>query len=167
MVVLGKLSGEDFIESCKRLVGRPVLHLAASHINDEELREQLHSMYDKSGFLQCEFNEIDFKLNITLSIVPKNYKTKIDIPHEDYIKDVVDKYKFITNIAATFWETFCMENNEICTKLRQLSDVNFDKLHLTDDFTLYFDENHEQRIGIFCYYVDKNNQPFIKRNLIC
>jgi hypothetical protein len=119
-----------------------------------------------SGYLQCSFDEIPHLLNISLSIVDKDYKTNIDIPSESYADDLFDKYNFLKGIAIAYWRQFCGANAELLEDIRAYRpDVDFGELVIdkSNPTTLYLDPNSEKRIGIFCYYVGPDGRPLYKK----
>jgi len=122
--------------------------------------------YPYSGFLQIFFKEIPYRLNISLSLTPRDYKTAIDIPHDSYAKEMFDKYDFLRNTATAYWQQFSEENSQLLGQIcNYRSDVDFTSLVTDADniTTMYFDPDAAKRIGILCYYVDENGKPFYRK----
>ncbi len=173
----------SFISMGKQLTSKPVLSMLISVIEEPRAdpawgssentaaREQLVSKirgrmeYNYAGYLQCEFDDIPHKLNISLSLVDKGYKTEIDIPDMRYANDLYRKYIFIKDTAIAFWKQFCEEHPAL---YKEISDhckgVDFTSLVIDagNPTTMYFDPGSAKRVGIFCYYVDAYNRPFYK-----
>lgn len=170
----GKFSSEEiasFVTLGKRLAGKAVLSmvidLARAHGASKQLTKRLTKAipFDCSGFIQCSFTEIPYKLNVSLSIVDKDYRTSIDIPHADYVNDLYTKYNFLKDIAQAYWSQFAEENAGLYKELVVLcADVDFSKLHSEESnpTTMYFDASSAKRIGIFCYYVNEAGAPLRK-----
>jgi hypothetical protein len=121
--------------------------------------------YDYSGFVTCSFKEIPYILNITLSLVNRDYKTDIDIPHESYAKDLFEQYNFLKNIACAYWRQFSEENPTLIERIaKHRPDVDFNSLVVDQNSptTLYFDANCPRRIGLFCYYTHEG-RTFYKK----
>lgn len=136
-------------EECDRLVKKITLRMP----------------YNYSGFVQCGFKEFPHLLNITLSIVDKDYKTEIDIPHENYARDLFEKYDFLKNTARAYWKSFQEENSELFDRIcKYRSDIDFSDLVIDEKnpTSLYFDPNSLYRCGIFCYYT-LNGKPLYKQ----
>jgi hypothetical protein len=163
----------------KQLCGKAVITAAARVVEEgaargfnkaigERIARALKAVipYNYSGFVSCGFKEIDYTLNITLSIVERDYKTDIDIPSADYARDLFQKYDFLKSTAIAYWRQFAEEHPELYKKLcAYRSDVDFGNLTVdpNNPTTMYFDPESEYRIGIFCYYVDKAGRPLYKR----
>ena len=122
--------------------------------------------YEYSGYMQCEFDEIDFKLNISLTIADRVYQADISIPDARYAKDLYDKYNFLKRIAVAFWAQFVEENNALFKRIcAYRKDVNFAELVVDQKSptTLYFDPDSKKRVGILPYYVDAQGRPLLKK----
>lgn len=122
--------------------------------------------YNYVGFVQCSFVEINFLLNVSLSLVERKYVTDIDIPSGDYAEDLFQKYNFLKNIASAYWRQFCEENKDLFKKICDYrSDIDFSALVVdpNNPTTMYFDPDCAYRVGIFCYYVDRDGRPFYKK----
>lgn len=122
--------------------------------------------YDYSGFVQCAFNETPLLLNISLSLVARDYRTDVNVPHESYANDLFGKYDFLKNIAAAYWKQFNEEQPELMKRVADYRpDIDFSNLIVDENnpTTLFFDPECKMRLGIFCYYVDQHGRPFYKR----
>lgn len=159
----------NFITMGKQLAGKTVLTALIKLLGDNNpLAKKIKKRipYDYSGYVQCVFKEIQYVLCISLSVVPRAYKTDIDIPSADYAQDLFTKYDFLKNTAVAFWRQFVEENPRLYTKLVEaLPGVNLSTLTIDSESptTMYFDPESAQRIGIFCYYVDSEGRPLYKR----
>lgn len=178
----GKFTAEEIesiITMTNRLAEKPVLYALIKVLEDSpsrgfsqeeasELIDQIRNLlkYNYCGFVQCTFNEIAHKLNISLSIVPQDYICQIDVPHEDYAKDVYDKYNVVKSAALTYWKQFTEDNSELISQLKKYRpDLEFDLvIDNSNPTTLYFDPKCPFRIGIFPYYVDQYNRPLKKKS---
>jgi hypothetical protein len=162
---------DSFINAAKRLASKSVLTSVISIIenaggNAHELIEDIKKhMLDYAGYVQCTFKEITWKLNISLSIVEKGYRTSIDIPNESYAQDLFDQYNVLKRIAVAYWQQFLEDNAGLYKRIcDQCPGTDFSRLIIDPDnpTTMYFDPNSSKRIGIFCYYMDENGRPFYK-----
>ncbi len=165
---------QSFITVGKQLASKTVLSMLISVINegpDEGRSAQLAAEvasrmpFKYSGYLQCEFDEISHKLNISLSLVDRDYRTDIDIPDARYAGDLYKKYNFLKDTAAAFWRQFVEEQPELVRRIGEYrTGVDFAALVVdpANPTVMYFDAASAKRVGIFCYYVDSNNQPFYK-----
>jgi len=117
------------------------------------------------GYLQCEFEEIKHRLNVSLTMVEKNYVASIDVPSDKYAQDLYAKYQLLKIIATAYWGQFYKDNTELLAEVAQYRpEVDFSTLHCDTESptTLYFDPNSKFRVGIFPYYVDKNGKLLYK-----
>jgi hypothetical protein len=125
--------------------------------------------YKEAGYTCIELNLPDLKLNlnISLSLVDVGYKTEIDVPpNKEFINDLCKQYVFTKQTACAYWKQFCQEQPEIIQRLREYRpDVDFSELVIdpTNDTTMYFDPECKKRVGIFCYYTDRQGKPFYKK----
>jgi hypothetical protein len=170
---------DDFINMGKKIAAKSVLYALMEIIKEgpakgfnqkesDELVEELVSAvpYNSSAFITMEFEEINFKLNVCLSLVEKTYKSEIDLPSYDYVNDLFEKYDFLKNTAIAYWHTFMENNNNLMARIESYRpDVDFSKLNVDPltKTTLYWDPECAKRIGIFNYYVDPRGNPFYKK----
>lgn len=169
---------DDFIKMGKTLASKPVL-TALIHLVEEgpargydadtarELAAEIKSImpYNYCGFVQCAFKEFPIKINVSLSIVGRDYKTDIMIP-PGYEHDLLTKYNFIKGVAVAYWKQFCEEHPDLLKNIAEYrSDVDFSQLTVDKEnpTVIYFDPECAKRIGIFCYYVDQHDRPYIKK----
>lgn len=172
---------DQFIMMGKRLASKSVLTAimnvvkegATKHNLDAKESAKICSLVTKmmpcqdSGFTQCIFAEIDHKLNICLSIVPKDYKCDVSIPDIKYAKDLFEQYNFLKGIAVAYWKQFSEDYNALFRRIcNYRADLNLSDLIIDAEnpTTMYFDPESEKRIGIFCYFVDATGKPFHKRS---
>jgi hypothetical protein len=110
-----------------------------------------------------EFTEIPDKLNLILSIVPRNYVADIQFPHERYKPDIVNQYEFIKHAAYVYWIEFSRRNPRLISKIAKFApDVDFSELKVDPQSltTMYFSPLSTTRLGIFGFYTDKNGKKF-------
>ena len=169
----------DFINSGKKLASKAVLSAlicvikegSAKNLSADEatrLTKKIEKLmpYNYSGFVQCAFKETSYLLNICLSLVDKDYKTDIDIPHASYARDLFQQYDFLKNIAVAYWKQFCEEQPELLKRIADYRrDVDFSQLIIdpNNPTTMYFDPECARRVGLFAYYVDQQGRPFYKK----
>lgn len=164
-----------FINLGNVLASKSVLHALCHVLHDGRDKKVGHELvkkvtelmpYDYSGHSSISFHEIPYKLNIFLSLVDRNYRTDIDIPSEDYSKDLYEQYNFLKKVAVAYWKQFSEENPDL---LKEISihrpDLDFTSLIIdaNNPTTMYFDPECSKRIGIFCCYVDEKGVPFYKK----
>ncbi len=109
-----------------------------------------------------------YALCISLSLCLPNYKPNIEVPGENFAKEVYRNYELVRRLAKTYWQG--MLNMPEISQL--VSDINdaisgapireliVDPNNIT---TLYFRSDSKQRIGIFCWWEDKQGRPMMKR----
>lgn len=168
---------DQFINIGKKMAGKAVLHAIIAVLEEgpargrgdcarivKKVRDRIPFNY--CGFLQCSFAEIPHLLNVSLSIVDRAYKTDIDIPHAGYATDLFAKYDYLKQIAIAYWRQFAEEHADVYKQICEYrADIDFTNLVIdpANPTTMYFDPACARRVGIFCYYVDANGQPFYKR----
>lgn len=170
---------DDFINLGKRFAAKPVLTALIEVVKEgiakgcgvaeaNRLEKKILSKmpYKDCGSIQMEFEETPHKLNICLSIVPKDYRAAIDIPDEKYGPEILTKFNFLKQIAMAFYQQFKEENAELYNRIVVYRhDVDFAALVNDPDSltTLFIDPDCAKRIGIFPYYLNgSTNQPFYK-----
>jgi hypothetical protein len=122
--------------------------------------------YDYSGFLQCEFAEIEFKLNISLTLAERGYQAEISVPDAKYAGDLYKQYNFLKSVAVAYWQQFVEDYNALYKRVCQYrNDVNFSELVVdqASPTTLYFDPNSKMRVGLLPYYTDASGRPLRKK----
>lgn len=124
--------------------------------------------YKDAGYTQIEMNGYDMKLNISLSICDIGYRTEIDVPDDkEFIKELCQQYVFIKKCACAYWKQFCQEHPEIFERICDYrSDIDFSDFIVDpqNETVMYLDPACKKRVGIFCYYTDKNNRPYVKKS---
>lgn len=170
---------ENFIKMGKVLASKSILSMLICLIKEgpakgldeaesKKLTKKIEQLmpYNYSGYVSLSFKEIPYILNVCLSLVDKDYVTDIDIPHESYAKDLYGKYDFLKQIARAFWRQFAQERPELIKRIAEYrTDIDFSDL-VTDPVNttvMYFDQDTNKRVGIFCYYVDEQGRPFYKK----
>jgi uncharacterized protein (UPF0335 family) len=121
--------------------------------------------YNYCGFTQVAFREIPHLLNISLSLVPRDYKTEIDVL-PGYEKDLFSQYNFLKQTAIAYWAQFREDHAKLYKMICEYrSDVDFSALVIDPNnvTTMYIDPLCAKRVGVFCYYVDKDGNPFYKK----
>jgi hypothetical protein len=122
--------------------------------------------YNYSGFMELEMAETEYKLCISLSVTPRDYKVAVDVPSENYATDLYARYNFLKVVAIAYWKQFCEDHTTFIELVKQFKpDIDFSTLRIDPDnpTTLYFDPDCPVRVGIFCYYKDKNGKLFHKK----
>ena len=135
-----------------------------------------------AGAMSCTFEEIEFKLNITLAVVPANYKTEISIPNEGYAADLLTRYKMIKDLAIAYFSQFAKEEPTLFAEISAIIPqivLRVDELNPT---TLYFTSGGDElavalgapgglanphfadRVGIWCFYTDDKNTAYVKKS---
>lgn len=177
---------DDFMNMGRKLASKPVLSALKEVIMaktpngddpvDTEEAKKICAKIDKlMPYNYCGYVSIGFKpsefmgtLNISLSIVPRDYKTEIDIPSTDYAKDLFEQYDFLRKTAVAFWHTWMEENPDLLRRIADYRpDVDFSKLQVDPEShysTLFWDAATSKRVGIFCYYVDAHGRPYYKKS---
>jgi hypothetical protein len=165
----------NFITMGKKLAAKPVLAMLISIIEEgEKSAEQKRLVelvrgcipYDYCGFVQCEFAEIDWKLNICLSLVEKDYRADISIPDAKYVNDLYKQYNFLKGIAVAYWSQFIEEHNGLFRRIcNYRADLNLAELRVDakSPTSIYLDPGSRMRVGLLPYYVDAAGKPMRKR----
>jgi hypothetical protein len=116
--------------------------------------------YDYCGYLQLGFNETQYLLNISLSLVSKDYVASIDVPNEQYAAELYKQYDLIKVIAIAYWRQFVADHAELIDKIRAiLPEIGELTVDPNSPTTMYFDYNSSKRVGIFAYYVTADGSP--------
>lgn len=173
----------DFLNMAARLASKSILN-ALIEVISEHIEKGFDSVegdrligrirelmpYKEAGYTRIELDLPGMnigELHISLSLVPLGYRTEIDVPpNDEFIKDLCKQYVFIKQTACAYWKQFCEENQEIAKRVREYcNDIDFSELVIdpANNTTLYWDPACKKRIGIFCYYVDKQGKPFVKK----
>jgi hypothetical protein len=171
---------DNFITMGKQLASKPVLSSLICLIKEgvaqgkpqkecDRLCKKVEAImpYNYCGYTQCIFKEIPMPLNISLSLVDKGYKTDIDIPHQDYAKDLFSQYDFLKQTAIAYWRQFVEEHASLFKRICDyrndidLADLVADPENPT---VLIWDAEQKKRVGLFAYYLDpKTGKPYYKR----
>lgn len=178
----GKYTPEELdgiIKMGKKMASKAVLSMLISVIEEGPARgldsgecKKLTTLirermpFDYCGFLQCEFAEIDYKLNISLTLAERGYCAEISVPDAKYANDLYRQYNFLKSIAAAYWQQFTEDYKALYKRICEYrSDVNFSELVVDKDSptTLYFDPGSKMRVGIFPYYVNAQGKPLRKK----
>lgn len=117
-----------------------------------------------SKTIRCDMIEIEAVLNITMSVVDFNYETKIDIPSADYAQDLIKTYKILKDCSLAYLGLFKRIEKQLYDDLvNYLGPIEFisDPVKST---VLYTDVNSKHRLGVFCFYTDKNGKFYYKNN---
>lgn len=140
-------------------------------LSDEECKTLVRLVkqrmtYDYCGFLQCDFDETEYKLNISLTLAEKDYVADISVPDVKYAKDLYDKYNFLKSIAIAYWTQFTEDHNALFKRIcAYRADINFAELVVDpkSPTTLYFDQDSKKRVGILPYWVDAQGRALRKK----
>lgn len=171
---------DSFINMEKRLTSKPVLYALMEVIKEgsskgfnkkkseslcQNVLEKLQ--YNECGYISLTFKETSYILGVSLTLVEKNYRTDVNIPSEDYVKDLYEKYDLLKQCAAAFWGKFCIENPELLKDIAEYrKDVDFSSLKVDAEnpTTMYFDPESKMRVGIGCFYIGPDNQVYYKKS---
>lgn len=122
--------------------------------------------YDYCGFVQCEFEETDYKLNISLTLTERGYKAEISVPDVKYAQDLYRQYNFLKGVAVAYWQQFVEDYNALYKRIcAYRKDVDFSVLTIdaASPTTMFFDPNSKMRVGVFPYYTDAKGRPLRKK----
>lgn len=122
--------------------------------------------YNHVAPMQHTFTETPYRLHISLSIVPKDYKSEIDIPDEKYGPMIIEDCKFLKSTAIAYWRQFAEDNKDLYEKIcKYRPDIDFTNLVIDpkNPTTMYFDPECKFRVGIFFYYTDPNGNAIKKK----
>jgi hypothetical protein len=145
----------------------PSLSLSTSECNKLVKKIKTKMPYNYAGYVQQKFKETPHVLHISLSIVERDYVASIDVPTDEYEKEIYNKYGFLKETAKAYWKQFVEENPELYQRiLNYRADVDFTELVVDaqSPTTMYLDPKCSKRIGIFPYYINADTgQPFYKK----
>jgi hypothetical protein len=122
--------------------------------------------FENCGFTQCEFNEIKYKLNISLVLVDAGYRTDIAIPDASYARELIKQYGFLKEVAHAFWNQYIQTHKTLYERISKFcGGMCLDRLIVpaNNPTVMYFDECNRRNIGIFAYYVDEQGNPLRKK----
>lgn len=130
------------------------------------------TLFPVPGYTSVEMEETKWSLNISLVLVPADYKTVIDVPSHDYINDIFARYDFSKQVAKAYWSTFHEKNGDLIKRIEKhcgrelgpLEEVVPDGAEAGT--TLCWFTEVPYRVGVFCYYVDENGRPMIKKSSV-
>lgn len=167
---------ENFVKLGKKVAAKPVLSLIISTLKEHMSEMQLRPLekkirktmpYNYCIPAQLTFAELPgYRLNIQLSIVPRNYKTDISIPDVKYVPELLHQYDFLRKTAVAYWVEWARMYPGLYQKIiTVLKDIDLSEPHVDDanPTTIYFCPEAKSRIGIFCYYTDEAGRPMIKK----
>lgn len=162
----------EFIEMCKKLASKSIIcylkTLLEARSAPQKLIRKLEACmtYNYCGYLTVEFEETPVKLNISLSLVPRDYRTEIDIPSADYANDLIKQYNMLKAMALAYWVQFQTDHPALYAKLQTvLSDLDISAFRMdqSNPTTIYLDPMSEKRVGIFCYYTNPDGRPIMPK----
>lgn len=166
---------DDFIHMAKKITCKAVLtHVCeilktVEHTDAPRLIARLEKLMPvAAGCIIVDLAQIEMKLNISLSICPRDYVASIPVPDDPGFKqDLYSQYDAVKKLAVQYWRQFSEDEADLVTQIAAACpNVNFDELVIgsgTANTTLYFDETCPKRCGIFPYYTDLSGRPFVKR----
>lgn len=164
---------KQMVDLGKKMASKPVLNALIVLVNSvnspksAKLAKKIKKTisYNYSGFIQAEFDDLEFKLNICLSLVDRDYTANIDVPSLEYAKDLYEKYNYLKHIAIAYWVQYTEDNKKLYAEICAHLNTNAVLLQVdeTNPTTLFFDPDCAKRVGIFPYYVDANNKPYYKK----
>ena len=166
----------EFINMARTLTAKAVFSALVAVVKatpESQARDSIIKQLEKLmpstiGYVQCEFDDFEFKLNITLCLVPRTYITRIGIPSEQYKNDLYAKYNMLKKLAIAYWRQVVKDYPTLVDSIAALRpDVNFENLviDVENPSTMYFDSMCSHRIGIFCYYVDQNGKAYYHKDV--
>jgi len=166
---------DDFINMGTKLTSKAVLSAAlevlrtSTHADAPRLIERFTRLIPQAaGVIIVDLNGLDMKLNIALSICPRDYIADIMVPDDpSFKKDLYSQYDLLKNLAMAYWKQFTEDNAGLITQMKECCPTaNFDELTVgigDANTTLFFDDACEKRAGVFPYYTDKNGLPYVKK----
>lgn len=118
----------------------------------------------KYGHLSMDFEGIEYKFGVCLSMVDRGFTPQIDVPAA-YVADVLEQFKSLKKTAQAYWNTFRVNNSKLIKKIDQFrSDVDFSVI--TNDIeapmTMYFDPNCSKRVVVCPYYLNDKGEILSK-----
>ena len=165
----------SFIGAGKTLASKAVLSMLIALVNEgpsrgcgpstrlaKKIKQRMPCSY--SGYASIKFDETPHVLNVSLSLVDKDYRTQIEVPSDKYARDLFAQYNFLKGVAVAYYKQFSEEQPALMAKIAAyLPDVDFSELRIdsANPTTMYIDPFASKRVGIFCYYT-LNGQPLYK-----
>lgn len=136
--------------------------------NDEKLKTMLEEIrkYDKVGFQLSTFKDLDDQVVFQLHMVKKDYTYNIYAPTK-YTGTIYQGIGIMINYLQMYHIIMCQTNPIVINYMRALRpDIDFSKLHYEEDkkSTFYFDPELEERIGVICVWLDKENKIIFDQN---
>lgn len=156
-----------FIEFGTAFAGKAVLTAALRAAGaDRQLNSRLERLMptERPACITCSLHETEYKLQIFLSLAPREYRTVVDVPSEEYARDLYMKYHIAKDFAVTYWKHILLENPDIAKALTAARpDLDWElRVDPDSKTTLYFDSACEWRVGLFCVWVDADGRPVMK-----
>ena len=130
--------------------------------NDPNLKTMLGNFekYNKIGFMAGSIPECEDMPIFQLALVPKDYSINIYSP-DQYTETIYKSLAYMLRCATFYHVSILQSNPRLINYMRKIRpDVDFSKLQMNekDRSSLFFDPQCEQRIGVFCLWVDKDNK---------
>ncbi len=154
---------DDMINLGERLANKAVLTLLARTIEatvgkkktKSRLLSDISLLTNKdSGYVSIPIEEDNVLLCISLTMVPRDFKSNAQVPDESFARDLLDKYKFLKNASAAYWRQFCEQHNAIYERVKVFcKDIDMTTLTVCTEYpmTMYFDELLPTRVGVYCF----------------
>lgn len=113
--------------------------------------------YATYGFDDAEGNP--HMIHQQLSIVPKDYEICITI-EGNYMQTIISYLDKFADIAKQFYLETVRRDGILGDLATLCDDIDVSNLKINKyNRTLYLDEDYHNRIGILCFYVDKDGKP--------
>ena len=118
---------------------------------------------DRPACIACSPDEIPYTLQIYLSLVPRGYQTQVDVPSDEYARDLYVKYNIAKDFAVTYWQHVLRNHPDLLVALNAVRPIDWTlTVDTTNPTTLYFDADTPMRAGIFCIWVDAAGKPMMR-----
>ena len=144
-----------------------VLSTQVTTCNDANIKKLIQdelNKIDKSsfiGFIELEFKDAkEMKLRMQLSLVPKDYIVDIPIP-PGTAGVVTSNINRLLELVNAYYQSIKTYHNTLYNTMRSSIEQDISGFYLDKDGgTVGLDLETDKRIGVLCYYVDKEGRPF-------
>lgn len=119
---------------------------------------------DHTGSQEINFKARDgteYRVRYMPAVVPKNHEILLHIPPTDNSDEIVRTLlTYLDNMIKMCHQYYCrfIQQSRIVTDLAEfLPEMNVAQMQInTNHRTLFLDSEYEKRIGVMCFYIDKN-----------
>lgn len=167
----------NFASMAVKLARAPVTLLLTKMITAangrESLAKEIQALCPEKSAFACPLKlpedvqkEIKMKsINVWLANGPKSHKTSIDVPNEEFAKNVYANYEYLKRVAQAYWQQFQLQNPYLTSQLQELlgpeiSELKVDEKNKT---TMYFKEDFPDRIVILAAFADFEGNLYRKK----